>query len=445
MLSASFIDNKIAWYENADGLGTFGAQQVISINADGAWSVYAADVDGDADIDVLAASFNDNKIAWHENLSAPAPAVLGDGCGALAPTFSASSVISTDPTGDVEAADLDKDGDLDVLMVSGAGIVWHENTDGLGTFGAQQIIPSSAGTEDVYAADVDGDGDLDVLSAIKADDKIAWHENIDGLGTFGAQQVITAGANGATRVYAADIDADGDVDVLSASIFDNKIAWYENTDGLGNFGAQQVISTNANGAYSVYAADVDGDGDIDVLSASFFDDKIAWYENTDGLGTFGAQQIISTNSDGAFSVYAADVDGDGDVDVLSASRNDDKIAWYENDSARPLTLSSNALQLGGIWTLQADSVEGPLAVFFFGDTALNIPLDLLGGPGCTSYTNANLGAFVQLAFNETSIMSLAVPNNPALVGFQLTAQSTCASSSALGFATSNGLRVTVGY
>ncbi len=42
---------------------------------------------------------------------------------------------------------------------------------------------------------------------------------------------------------------------------------------------------------------------------------------------FGVQQIITTSADGAQSVYAADVDGDGDMDVLSASWNDDTIAW----------------------------------------------------------------------------------------------------------------------
>ena len=48
------------------------------------------------------------------------------------------------------------------------------------------------------------------------------------------------------------------------------------------FGARQVISTVADGANSVFAAD--GDGDIDVLSASFEDDKTAWHENTNGRG-----------------------------------------------------------------------------------------------------------------------------------------------------------------
>jgi hypothetical protein len=46
---------------------------------------------------------------------------------------------------------------------------------------------------------------------------------------------------------------------------------------------------------------------------------------------FGSQQVITTAADGAESVYAADLDGDGDMDVLSASLVDDKIAWYAND------------------------------------------------------------------------------------------------------------------
>ena len=68
---------------------------------------------------------------------------------------------------------------------------------------------------------------------------------------------------------------------------------------------------------------------MDVLSASSRDDKIAWYENADGLATFGDQQIITTQADGASDVYAADLDGDGDLDVLSASWDEGKIAWYE--------------------------------------------------------------------------------------------------------------------
>ena len=67
---------------------------------------------------------------------------------------------------------------------------------------------------------------------------------------------------------------------------------------------------------------------MDVLSASSFDDKITWYENN-GSESFTAH-TITTSADMAYSVYAVDMNGDGDMDVLSASAVDDKIAWYEN-------------------------------------------------------------------------------------------------------------------
>ncbi len=95
---------------------------------------------------------------------------------------------------------------------------------------------------------------------------------------------------------------------------------------------ERVISTAANGAISVFATDMDGDGDIDVLSASFNDDKIAWYDSDGGSPPTFTERVISTAANRAFSVFATDVDGDGDIDVLSASANDDKIAWYENTS-----------------------------------------------------------------------------------------------------------------
>ena len=95
---------------------------------------------------------------------------------------------------------------------------------------------------------------------------------------FGEQQLITNPADGARSVYAIDLDSDGDNDILSASSDDNKIAWYKN-NGNGNFGSQRIITTNANIAKSVFAIDLDSYGDNDVLSASEYDNKIAWYEN----------------------------------------------------------------------------------------------------------------------------------------------------------------------
>ncbi len=323
VLSASMEDNKIAWYENTDGLGSFGPQQVITTDADHAEGVFSADLDGDWDNDVLSASWEDDKVAWYENT---------DGLGSFGP----QQVITTtaDHAGTVFSVDLDGDGDNDVLSASAMDdkVAWYENTDGLGSFGAQQIITTFAEhVSSVFSADLDGDGDNDVLSASLEDSKIAWYENSDGLGSFGAQQIISTDAYEARSVFSCDLDGDLDNDVLSASWSDNKIAWYENTDGLGNFGQQRIISTEANGTNSVFSADLDGDLDNDVLSASWNESKIAWYENTDGLGNFGPQQIVTTSANGALSVFSADLDGNGSYDILSASMLDDKIAWYRNE------------------------------------------------------------------------------------------------------------------
>jgi hypothetical protein len=361
VLSASFTDNEIAWFQNVDGKGSFGAQQVISTQAGGAYSVAAADVDGDGDVDVLSASFSDNKIAWYQNM---------DGKG----SFGAQQVISMQASGaySVMAADVDGDGDLDVLSASyhDNTIAWYQNTDGRGSFGSQQVISRQAnGAKSVAAADMDGDGDLDVLSAssTSSDNKIAWYQNADGKGSFSPQQVISTQARGAQSLAAADVDGDGNMDVLSASFFynDNKIAWYQNSDGKASFGPQQVISTQASGTRSVAAADVDGDGDVDVLSASSMsnDHKIAWYQNSNGKGSFGSQQLISTEVIGAESVAAADVDRDGDIDVLSASSIDGQIAWYENlfprvgDSNRDGVFNSSDL----IAVFQAGEYEDGIA------------------------------------------------------------------------------------
>ncbi|MGQ0700311.1 MAG: FG-GAP-like repeat-containing protein, partial [Panacagrimonas sp.] len=325
VLSTSFDDNKVVWYEN-DGATVPGfTERTISTTAVEARSVYAADLDGDGDLDVLSASEGDNKIAWYENN------------GAAVPTFTLHTVSTTAMGATwVHAADLDGDGDLDVLSTSfdDDKVAWYEN-DGAPVpgFTLRTISTTANGAWSVHAADLDGDGDQDVLSASLHDNKIAWYENDgDALNPGFTLRTISTTASQARSVFAADLDGDGDQDVLSASSNDNKIAWYEN-DGAPVPGfTLRTISTTASAAFSVYTADLDGDGDVDVLSASFADDKIAWYENDGGTDPGFTLRTISTTADFAVSVHAGDVDGDGDLDVLSASTDDDTLALYVNQT-----------------------------------------------------------------------------------------------------------------
>ena len=93
---------------------------------------------------------------------------------------------------------------------------------------------------------------------------------------------------------------------------------------------------------------------MDVLSASQDDHKIAWYENN-GSQRFTAH-TISTAARVARGVFAADVDGDGDIDVLSASRGDDKIAWYENDGSENFTEHTISTTVNGARSVFAADV-----------------------------------------------------------------------------------------
>ncbi len=352
-------------------------QKEITTDVDGVRSVYAADIDADGDMDALSASAEDDKIAWYQN----------DGAG----NFSAQKLITTEADGaeSVYAADLDADGDLDVLSASAQDdkIAWYQN-DGTGNFSDTKPITTDAdGAKSVHAADLDADGDPDVLSASARDNKVAWYEN-DGTGSFSDPKIISTEAGDTCSVCTADLDSDGDADVISGSAGDGRITWYEN-DGAGNFSDQKIIATDANGIKSIYVTDLDSDSDPDVISVSDANGKIAWYENitevkeerneenevinriaeveffkqrvitteADG-GIFSNQRLMMTKADYARLFFAADLDSDGDTDVLSASAADGRIAWNENDSAFNLKL---LLLFNFIWSL----VAGAMPVFMF--------------------------------------------------------------------------------
>jgi FG-GAP-like repeat len=97
--------------------------------------------------------------------------------------------------------------------------------------------------------------------------------------------LITNQINLPSSVFPIDLDNDGDLDILSTSYSDSEVVWFENTDGLGTFGGAQLISNSMTTAIFAISADLDNDNDNDVVSGSF--DKIAWYANN-GNGTFGS-------------------------------------------------------------------------------------------------------------------------------------------------------------
>lgn len=314
LLSASELDDKIAWYENIGG--SFDTQQLISTAADGAVSVFGSDLDGDGLVDALSASRDDDEIAWYRNLGG---------------SFGGQQLVSSsaDFARAVYAFDGDGDGDIDLLSASSGDdrIAWYQNLGG-GSFDAPLSISSSADfARAVAVADIDGDGVEDVLSASELDDTVAWYRNLGG-GNFGPKQLVSDLVDGAAALYAVDLDGDNDVDLLSAASESDTIAWHQNLGG-GSFAAPEVIDSTATDPQAVIAVDLDGDGDADLLSASS-GAGLRWYDNLSG--SFAAPRSISVAA--TLALFPADLDGDGDIDIATAHLGeadaDDSIVWYEN-------------------------------------------------------------------------------------------------------------------
>jgi|GEM_PF-5137546 len=330
LISGSYLNDQLTWYPS-NGDGSFAAAQVISILSDGIRSVHAADLDDDGDIDLLTASFSDNEVAWYPN--------NGDG------SFATQEVISNTVDGawTVTTMDVNNDGYQDVIAGAyNSALLYYFTNTGDGGFDSGSFFPntSASGVTEIVTADINGNGYMDVLSSSYNDNKISIYLNNENGGFLGQTLVSTTGS-GARSVVSSDVDQDGDMDIVAAFYLDDKIAWYPN-DGAGNFGTENIISQNiVDGPEKVITADIDGDGDQDVLTASYIDDSISLFRNN-GDGTFENQILITNLADGARDLHAADLNADGDLDIISASYLDDKIAWYENTGTLNVNLSSIA-------------------------------------------------------------------------------------------------------
>ncbi len=198
-------------------------------------------------------------------------------------------------------------------------------------FTQNTVDGSYNGATSVFAIDLDQDGDMDILGTADVDKDLTWWEN-DGSQNF-TTHTIDGNYNGAYDVFAIDMDDDGDIDILSVGYNDDDVTWWEN-DGSENF-TEHTIDGSYDGAISIFAIDIDSDGDIDVLATSYSDDDLHWWEN-DGSENF-TKRAIDTNYDGAYEVFAIDLDEDGDIDILSTAYNDDDITWWENDGSENFT------------------------------------------------------------------------------------------------------------
>ena len=319
-LTAAIDSNDVVWWQNVDGDGTTWTKQTIEVFLDDAIQAKAADFDGDGDLDVVGAGQVDTVRVWL-NLDGNAT------------SWSATDIDTSFFGGHgLDTGDVDGDGDVDVLGAAETidDVTWFENGgDGL-TWTRRTIDPVFDGARAVAAADVDGDGDVDALAAAGAADEIAWWENTAGDGTAWTEHTVDGSFGGAIDVGAADVDGDGDLDVVGAAETDHQISWWQNTAGDGTAWTEMVVTAAFPGARSVFARDLDDDGDLDLVATAGNDARISWFENTSGDGTTWSEHVVTSSFTGPATAVVGDLDGDGDQDLLGTSVDLDDLIWWEN-------------------------------------------------------------------------------------------------------------------
>lgn|GEM_PF-1968490 len=326
LLSTATIDG-ISWWAN-DGAGNFSFAQYLQQTGDVPLCQSAAifDFDNDGDQDVVA--FINTEVATSPTTF---QYFINNGGGVFANGF---IIGESGPNGqEVHAVDFDNDGDTDVLYAEGSDdeVGWIENL-GSGTWGTPVVLTTQAnGAQSLTVADFDADGDQDVMIGGEYDDEWVWHQN-NGNQTLAPQILIGTGNNVESVTY-GDLDGDGLLDGLAVYAIDGDVVWAKN-NGSGFDAPQFILDGNGfpdNFPLCVEVIDLDQDGDLDAVVASLLDNTFSWFENLGG-GVFGPQQIIAINATNPRQVAFGDFDLDGDIDIAGQHFAADKLVWYENTS-----------------------------------------------------------------------------------------------------------------
>jgi Tfp pilus assembly protein PilF len=307
-----------------------------------------ADVDNDGRLDLFAIGADRRAHLYH------------NAAGGRFEDVSAKSRISL-PEGARKAlfADLDHDGDLDLLLVGGgSAVLYRNNLDGTFTnvsraAGLNEASPGSV-TRDAAFGDFDGDGRIDVL-VVNDRGRGALYRNA-GNGRF-TDVMAKSGLSfaGASAVAVGDYNNDGAIDVFVAGANAGESSlWLNNGDGTFRRDTRSnaaLARLGARGSTIVEAQflDYDNDGWLDLLVTGESADgaRGVWLLHNDGKGVFSDRsRVLPAGVKSAERAVATDVDGDGDLDLFLATR--DGVRLLRNDGGN--TSLSMQVQLAGLRT-----------------------------------------------------------------------------------------------
>jgi len=324
LLVISMYDSRLLWFPGEPGK-LFDSYNYIDTEVRTISDAVVNDFDQDGDPDIIATSNNTGEVVWYQNL----------GNGQFGP-----SVLIHDLSvfiNDIEQFDMDNDGDMDLFLTGyypSASLLKMEQVSA-GQFAVPIQIDTMYGHQ-MDHADLDGDGDIDLLTSRSYHHGVNWYAN-DGAGNFSPANLVTSQAYYPKFVLAADIDNDGDQDVVSTNA-QGDLTWYEN-NGIGQFNDSHTLDVSASVLRQAVAHDLDGDSVVDLI-AWYDDDSLSWFRN-DGTGTEFTEYAIGTVERNQSICFPSDVDGDGDVDILSTALYWSELMFYENFINSPYGIEGN--------------------------------------------------------------------------------------------------------
>ncbi len=257
----------------------------------------------------------------------------------------------------VDFADIDNDGDLDMLFANGSGFafpsqqqtnrLYINNGDGEFTDETDDRMPNLTGfTRDVDFADIDRDGDLDLV-VVNTFNTQSWIFINDGLGNFTDEtdtRLPTANFSGSDADF-GDVDNDGDLDLIftnsGTTAFGTGVDRLYLNDGTGVFtnASNQLPGTAVAESVDASFVDIDGDLDLDLVMAHRNARSQLW--RNDGTGNFSDITLTNLPNDGngTYSIDDGDIDGDGDLDLIAVRGSTEQV--FRNDGTGDYTNITN--------------------------------------------------------------------------------------------------------
>lgn len=234
---------------------------------------------------------------------------------------------------DAALGDLDGDGDLDAFVANTGGGNDVYTNSGNGTF--TLFMELGISSEEVALGDLDGDGDLDAFVACYFGSNYWFRNNMgntNGLPAFTTNSIPSIGS--AQGVALGDLDGDGDLDAITAHDVNEPETVYLN-DGSGTFTVTGYYGTKY--STGVALGDLDGDGDLDAFISNYLlGNNVLW---NNGNGTFTVSGSIGLGY-AAYDVALGDLDGDGDLDAITANSFTAPEEVFLNNGDTTFTVSS---------------------------------------------------------------------------------------------------------